>query len=270
MAGLGPIAFTVAVVRRLRDERLFDTAGNLTYATLLALVPAVAVAFSVASYSPMFDRAVDAAQAYLIANMLPDAPGVEKLQAQIVGFAEQAGKLTAAGLAVFAAAAVFLMLALDTAMNRIFRSPQSRSLLRNLLVYTVLLISGPVLLGASVLLASYAVVASFGLLDLQGYARTVVGALPFVLTCTALTLLYGVVPAVPVRVRHAVMGGVLAGAVFELTRRGFTYYLAQVVPTYQLVYGALAALPVFLVWLYVCWLLVLAGAAVTALLSSRP
>jgi len=270
MAALGPIAFTVAVVRRLRDERLFDTAGNLTYATLLALVPAAAVALSVASYSPLFDQAIDAAQGYLIDNMLPDAPGAEALHEQIVGFAQQAGRLTGAGLAVFALAAVFLMLALDTAMNRIFRAPQSRSLLRSLMVYVVLLVSGPVLLGASVLLASYALVASLGLLSLEGYARVAVGSLPFVATCAALTLLYGVVPAVPVRFRHALMGGVLAGAVFELTRRGFTAYVAQVVPAYELIYGAFATVPVFLVWLYACWVLVLAGAAITALLSSRP
>ena len=265
---MGPLGFTLAVVRRLREERALQTVGGLTYATLLSLVPTFAVALWVAAAFPVFDEVIGAAEGFVLDNVFPDAPGFDAVYAQISSFAQHAGSLTALGLAVFALTALLLMLTIDTAMNRIFRAPRGRGLLHNLLVYSTVLALGPVLVGVSFLASSYAVAASFGLLDLQGHTPAVLRALPLALTCLALTLLYGVVPAVRVPWWAALLGGVLAGLACEGAKRAFVAYLASI-PVYELVYGAFAAFPVFLIWLYASWYLVLVGAAFTALLSSR-
>jgi len=263
-----PFAFALAVVRRLKEERALQSVGGLTYATLLSLVPTFAVALSIAAAFPVFDEVIDAAEGFVLDNVFPGAPGFDVVYAQISTFAQHAGSLTALGLAVFAVTALLLMLTIDTAMNRIFRAPRGRPLLRRLLVYSTVLALGPVVVGVSFLASSYAVAASFGLLDMQGHTPAVLRALPLALTCFALTLVYGVVPAVPVPWWAALLGGVLAGLACEGAKRAFVAYLAQI-PAYELVYGAFAAVPVFLIWLWATWLLVLVGAAFTALLSSR-
>jgi membrane protein len=116
-------------------------------------------------------------------------------------------------------------------------------------------------------MTSYLVASSFGLLDLGKLAETVLGLLPFVFTCAALTLLYVLVPYRRVELRHAVTGGLVAGVLFELAKRAFALYLAKF-PTYTLIYGAFAAFPLFLLWLYVSWVVVLFGATLTAVLPA--
>jgi membrane protein len=265
---MGPLGFTLAVARRLREERALQTVGGLTYATLLSLVPTFAVALSIAAAFPAFDAVIDAAEDFVVDNVFPGAPGFDAVYAQISSFAKHAGSLTALGLAVFAVTALLLMLTVDTAMNRIFRAPRGRPLLRRVLVYATVLALGPVVVGVTFLTSSTAVAVSFGMLDLEGHTPAVLRALPLALTCFALTLLYGVVPAVRVPWWAALLGGVLAGLACEGAKRAFVAYLSQI-PVYELVYGAFAAFPVFLIWLYASWLLVLVGAAFTALLSSR-
>jgi membrane protein len=126
---------------------------------------------------------------------------------------------------------------------------------------------GPVLIGLSLSMTSFAVGASFGWLRLSIVADAVLGVLPFLFTCAALTLLYAIVPYRHVRARDALMGGVLAGIAFECAKRGFAIYLTRF-PTYTLIYGAFATIPIFLVWLYMSWVVVLAGATLTAMLPA--
>lgn len=257
--------FGLAVAHRFYDERAMLTAASLTYTTLLSLVPLVTVALAAATAFPVFDQAVSALQDFVFENFLPDARGVDTIAAQIQSFTENAGRLTAIGTAFFVVTAVMLMLTIDEALNRIFRVQRRRPLLRQVLMYWGVLTLGPVLIGGSLSGTTFAVGASFGVLRLENLAELVLRVLPFFFTCAALTLLYAVVPYRYVEFRHALAGGILAGIVFELTKRGFALYLAWF-PTYRLIYGAFATIPIFLIWLYVSWLVVLAGAAFTAVL----
>jgi membrane protein len=160
-----------------------------------------------------------------------------------------------------------LMMTIDISLNRLFRVQRQRPLVQQVLTYWAVLTLGPVLIGASLSMTSFAVGASFGWLELGFVGDVVLGVLPFVFTCAALTLLYGVVPYRSVKARDALLGGVIAGVAFELAKRGFAIYLAQV-PTYALIYGAFATIPIFLVWLYLSWAIVLAGATLTAMLPA--
>ncbi|MGH8740889.1 MAG: YihY family inner membrane protein [Burkholderiales bacterium] len=257
--------FCAAVAQRMLDERAMLTAGSLTYTTLLSLVPLFTVALAVSTAFPVFDQAVDALQTFVFQNFLPDAKGVDTIAQQITSFTQNAGRLTAIGTAFFVVTAVMLMLTIDDALTRIFRVQRRRPLLQRVLMYWGVLTLGPVLIGGSLSTTSFAVGASFGVLNLHYVAEAVLRVLPFVFTCAALTLLYAVVPYRYVELRHAFAGALAAGIAFEVAKRAFATYLAWF-PTYRLIYGAFATIPIFLIWLYISWLVVLAGAAFAAVL----
>ena len=248
--------FCAAMAQRFREERVTQTAGNLAYISLLSLVPLLTVALAIASAFPVFDDAVEALQNFLFDNVLPDAPGLDAVMEQIDSFTRNAGRLTAIGLIGFLVTAVMLMLTIDHALNHIFRVQRRRSRLQNILVYSAILILAPPLIGLSLSLTTVALAASVG----SAYL------VPFLFTCLALSLLYGVVPARRVVLWHALAGGIVAGIGFEVAKRAFALYLQQV-PTYALIYGAFATVPIFLIWLYLSWVVVLAGAVFTAGLS---
>ena len=266
-AGRGFADFCLAVARRVYEERLLQTAGALTFTSLLSLVPLVTVILAVATAFPVFDDAIEALQAFVLENFLPEARGVERIGGQISAFTRNAGRLTAIGLAFFVVTSVMLMMTIDMSLNRVFRVFRQRPLLQQVLLYWAVLTLGPALIGGSLSMTSYAIGASFGWLKQSVLAHTLLAVLPFVFTCVALTFLYSVVPYRSVAARDALIGGVAAGIAFELAKRGFAAYISHF-PTYSLIYGAFATVPIFLVWLYVSWLVVLAGAVLTAMLPS--
>ena len=259
--------FALAVARRFYEENGLQVAASLTYTTLLSLVPLFTVALAVSTAFPVFDETVDALQLFVFENFLPDARGIDTIADQINSFTQNAGRLTAIGIAFFAVTAVLLIRTIDEAMNGIFRVQRPRPVLQRVLIYWAVLTLGPALVGGSLSATSFAVGSSLGWLNLDIVAEAVLRVLPFLFTCVALTLLYAVVPYRYVPWRHALAGGILAGIAFEIAKRAFALYLVRF-PTYTLIYGAFATIPIFLVWMYVSWVVVLAGAALTAMLPA--
>ncbi|TMH46018.1 MAG: YihY family inner membrane protein [Betaproteobacteria bacterium] len=257
--------FIVALVTRFREERVTQTAGSLTYTTLLSLVPLFTVALAVSTAFPAFDEWISSLQLFILENVLPDTPAVNTLIEQINTFSENAARLTAIGIAGFVVTSVMLMLTIDNALNRIFRVQRRRSIVQNVFVYWGVITLGPLFVGGSLSSTYFALRQAAGRLTFTFLADALVGVVPFMLTCGALMLLYSVVPARRVEWRHAVLGGLLAGVGFEIAKRGFAIYLSRV-PTYTLIYGAFATIPIFLIWLYLSWLVVLTGAIFTAML----
>jgi membrane protein len=259
------VAFLRAVAARFDEERCFQLAASLAYTTLLALVPLITVALALITAFPVFGEFTSRLDVWLAEKLLPEQVA-EAITTYIAQFSEKAGRLTAIGTAGLALTAVLMMLTIDRGLNQIWRVSRPRPLLQLLLTYWAVLTLGPVLIGLSVTMTSYLVSQSLGIvkgLPLLGEAILVVT--PVILTSVAMMLLYLLVPNRRVRVRHALIGGVMAGILFELSKRAFAFYVTQF-PTYSLVYGAFAALPIFLVWMYVSWLVVLLGAALTAVL----
>jgi membrane protein len=257
--------FCRAVFWRFYDERALQTAGSLTYTTLLSLVPLFTVALAVSTAFPVFEETTAKLQDFVLENFLPDARGIEVIAEQISAFTQNAGRLTAIGLVFFFVTAVMLMMTIDTAMNSLFRVQRQRPIWQQAVMYWAVLTLGPVLIGVSLSMTSFALGASFGWLQLDIVAEALLRIVPVIFTCAALTLLYAFVPYRHVHPRDALIGGVVAGIAFELAKRGFAVYLAKF-PTYTLIYGAFATIPIFLVWLYLSWLVVLAGASITAML----
>lgn len=257
--------FAAATARYFIASRSLQTAGSLTFTTLLALVPLITVALALSTAFPAFDEATGAFRGYVVEHFLPDARGVDMITNQITAFTQKAGRLTAIGLGFLAITAVMLMLTIDGVLNRVFRVQRRRPLAQRLIMYWSVLTLGPILIGASISMTSFLVGASLGVLALGEFSEMALRLLPFVFTLAAFTWLYVVVPYRRIEIVHALTGGLVASVMFELAKRGFGLYIAHF-PTYSMIYGAFATLPIFLLWLYLSWLVVLLGATITAML----
>jgi membrane protein len=256
--------FLVHVLRRFNQDRCFQIASSLTFTTLLALVPLVTIALTLISAFPFFSGLGEQIHAFLLANMLPEKAGIV-VTGYIEQFSGRAGRLTALGTVVLALTAVLMVFTIEQAFNSIWRISRARPVVHRILIYWATLTLGPVLIGASLSITSYLVSTSLGFAGQIPFAGTaVLGLVPFVLTCAAFTLLYYVVPNRAVRPRHALLGGFIAGIVFEIMKRGFALYIANF-PTYTLVYGAFAVIPIFLLWIYFSWVVIVLGALIVAL-----
>ena len=257
--------FAVAVASRFFEDRSSQTAGSLTYTSLLSIVPLLTVALALSTAFPVFDQVVGALQDYVLENVLPEADGLSALADQINSFTERAGQLTAIGVAGLTLTGVMLMMTIDESLNRIFRVRRRRSLGLRLLTYWAVITLGPLLVGGSLSITSYLVGVSFGYINMPREAQYPLGVLPFILTSGALALLYIAVPYRHVAWRHGLLGALFAGVLFEIAKRGFAFYISNF-PTYAFIYGTFATILIFLLWLYVSWMVVLIGATLTAML----
>ena len=256
--------FLAHVFKRFSEDRCLQIASSLTFTTLLALVPLVTLTLALMAAFPIFSGLGEHIHAFLLANMLPEKAG-EVVTGYIEQFSGQAGRLTALGSAVLAVTAFLLMFTIERAFNSIWRVSRPRPLAQRILIYWATLTLGPVLIGASLSITSYLVGVSLGFARQSPFAgAAILGLVPFVLTCAAFTLLYYFVPNRAVKPRHALIGGLVAALAFEIMKRSFALYIAKI-PTYALVYGAFAVIPVFLLWIYFSWVVVVIGALIAAL-----
>jgi membrane protein len=256
--------FFAHLFRRFDQDHCLQIASSLTFTTLLALVPLVTIMLTLISAFPVFAGLGEHIHRFLLANMLPDKAGTV-VSAYIEQFSGRAGRLTALGTASLAVTAFMMMFTMERAFNSIWRVSRPRPLAQRILVYWAALTLGPVLIGASLSITSYLVGASLGIAHETPLAGTaILWLVPFVLTWAAFTLVYYFVPNRAIRPRHALIGGLVAAFVFEIMKRSFAVFVAQI-PTYTLVYGAFAVVPIFLLWIYFSWVVVVIGALITAL-----
>ena len=252
------------VVRRFYDDDCMQIASSLTFTSLLALVPVVTVALTVITAFPMFANMTSALQMFLLENMMPASADVIVSYTQ--QFTRNAAKLTAVGVIFLFVTSVMLLLTIDRAFNDIWRVKRSRSVVQRIFVYWTLITVGPVLIGASLSLTSWLVSQAVGFTrGLPGAGVAILTVVPVLLTSVAFSLLYAALPNRRIKLKDAITGGVLAAIGFEVMKRSFAFYVAEF-PTYTLVYGAFAAVPIFLLWIYVSWLVVIFGAVVVAAL----
>ena len=257
----------ITLRKRFREDRMGLTASSLTFTTSIALVPFFTVALAVFTAFPMFSTLQDALQAWLVKSLIPD-----DIARQVLGyltqFSGQASKLGGVGLAVLLATAIALILTIDRTLNSIWRVRQPRPLAQRMLIYWAAITLGPLVLAASLAVTSYVVSASSGLVGaLPVSVRFVLDVAQFFLVAGGMAALYRYVPNTYVKWPHALVGGLFVAAGLEIGKKVLSLYLTAV-PTYSLVYGAFAALPILLVWIYVSWIIVLMGAVITAYLPS--
>jgi membrane protein len=250
---------------RLREDRLVQVAGSLTFTMLLSLVPLLTIALTVFSAFPGFAGLWTTIRSFILANLVPVMAG-KAMGVYMQQFAENAGRLTALGLVMIAVTAVMMMHTIEGTFNTIWRVRRTRPLISRVLIFWGVMTIGPLLIGASLSLTSWLVTESMGLMgDLQRADLILLKLIPPVLTSIAFALLYRTVPNRRVETRDALVGGVFAGVLFECMKAAFSEYIKQV-PGYNLVYGAFASIPIFLTWIFMSWLIILIGAELTAAL----
>jgi membrane protein len=257
----------ITLRNRFREDRMGLTASSLTFTTSIALVPFFTVALAVFTAFPMFSTLQEALKAWLVRSLIPD-----NISRQVLGyltqFSGEASKLGGAGLAVLLVTAIALILTIDRTLNGIWRVRKPRPLAQRVLIYWAAITLGPLVLAASLAVTSYVVTASSGLVGaLPVSVRFVLDVAQFFLVAGGMAALYRYVPNTYVKWGHAFAGGLFVAAGLEIGKKVLGAYLTAV-PTYSLVYGAFAALPILLVWIYVSWVIVLMGAVITAYLPS--
>ncbi|CAN5144817.1 YihY family inner membrane protein [soil metagenome] len=257
----------ITLRNRFREDHMGLTASSLTFTTSIALVPFFTVALAVFTAFPMFSELQGALEAWLVKSLIPD-----NIARQVLGyltqFSGQASKLGGAGLAVLLVTAIALILTIDRTLNSIWRVRKPRPLGQRVLIYWAAITLGPLVLAASLAVTSYVVSASSGLVGaLPISLRFVLDVAQFFLVAGGMAALYRYVPNTYVKWPHALAGGLFVAAGLEIGKKVLGIYLTAV-PTYSLVYGAFAALPILLVWIYVSWIIVLMGAVITAYLPS--
>jgi membrane protein len=252
---------------RFREDRLGLTASSLTFTTTIALVPLFTVALAIFSAFPMFGKLQVVLQRWLVDNLVPD-PIARQVLGYLTQFAKQASQLGTVGLVILLVTALALILTIDRTLNGIWRVRRKRRLAQRILVYWAAITLGPLVLGASITMTSLAVAASR---DLAGGALTglslLLDTVQFAILAGGAAAMYYYVPNTRVKWAHAWAGGIFASVVMELAKKLLVIYLGKV-PTYSVVYGTFATVPILLVWIYLAWVIVLLGAVITAYMPS--
>jgi membrane protein len=251
--------------RRLDEERLPQVAGSLTFTTVLALVPVLTIALAIFTTFPLFSTFRSSLEAYFVQNLMPKSIA-NTILGYLTSFAAKATRLSAVGAVALMLTALTMMSMIERVFNHIWRVRTARPFVQRMLVYWAIITLGPLLIGFSISVTSYLSSATSGVVSSVPLVGVVFYTLiSILLSAGAFTLLYVAVPNRVVDWRDAAWGGLLAALAFEIAKRLFAVFIAKF-PTYTIIYGALAAVPLFLVWIYLSWLITLMGALLTAAL----
>lgn len=251
--------------RRLSEEQVPQVAGSLTFTTVLAVVPVMTIAFAIFTTFPLFNTFRDALEAYFVQSLMPRGV-TNTILDNLSLFAAKANRLSAVGAVTLVLTAIMMFAIVDRSLNRIWRVKTPRSFTQSLIVYWAIMTLGPLLIGASLSFTTLVSPVASTLAQQLPWLGTVAAIFISLLLMTMFFgLLYLIVPNRLVDWRDALIGGLVAAIAFEMTNRGFAFFITKF-PSYRVIYGALAAVPIFLVWVYLFWLITLLGAVLAVAL----
>lgn len=254
-------------IKHAADKNLTQVAASLTFTTVLGVVPLLAVILSLFTAFPLFAEFRVALEDFLATNLMPPAVSANIME-YLNEFAAKASGLTAIGSLALIVTSIMLIRTIDDAFNNIWQVEHQRPLRQRILVYWAIISLGPILTGASLWASSVVAQQSLDYIDqVPGGITFLLSSVPLVLTGLGFTALFMGVPSCPVYWRDALAGGFITAVVLELMRIGFAHYLLRF-PSYTVIYGAFATVPIFLLWMYLSWLAVLSGATLAATLPA--
>ncbi len=259
------VRFVVYLFRQFLANKGALNAAALTYTTLFAVVPLLTVTYTMISSIPSFNEFGVQIEDLIFENFIPTTGSA--VRGHLLEFATQARSLTAVGIGFLIITAYLMIKTIEAAFNRVWRIQRSRKGVASFLLYWAVLSLGPLLLGLGFALTSY--IASLPYIsDATSFAGQfgALRLLPIITSAAAFTLLYAAVPNCHVPFHHALVGGFVVALIFEGAKQGFTLFVTQF-PSYQLIYGAFAAVPLFLLWIYISWIIVLLGAELVRAIS---
>jgi membrane protein len=250
------------VAKRYWRDHCFQSAAAMSYNFLFAAIPMIAVGFAILAAFPVFDQIRAGFQDFIVQYLLPQAG--EEFRFALDEFLRNTRNLTAIGIIALAVTAIILLDTIETVFNRIWRQSQVRPLVARVIMYWAILTFAPLLIGGSVAIS--AIVFNQGgiaQLGLSGVVATLVWLAPYGLVLLAFVISYTVIPYRRVRLLAAFSGAMVAALLFQALRWGFALYV-QAFPSYKTLYGTLSVIPIFLLWVYLVWCVVLFGAEIAA------
>ncbi|MFD0966645.1 virulence factor BrkB family protein [Seminibacterium arietis] len=252
--------------QRVRQNKLTQAAGYLTYSTMLALVPLIMVMFSIFSAFPVFNEVTDEIKHFIFANFAPATGDV--VGEYLDQFVANSKQMSAVGTVSLIAVALMLINSIDRTLNSILRGGEHRPLMFSFAVYWLILTLGPLIVALSIGISSYVATKADQVLgnEIGIFGIQILSIVPFILTWFIFTLIYTIVPTKKVSIKHSMVGALVAAIFFTLGKQAFTWYITHF-PSYQLIYGAMATLPIMLLWIYLSWTVVLIGAQISATLD---
>ncbi|WP_252730680.1 virulence factor BrkB family protein [Colwellia sp. E2M01] len=247
-------------VRRVKREDIQMIAGYLSFVCLMSLVPLIMVTFSVMTAFPLFSEIQQLLEQFVYQHFVPAAGDIVK--EYLTGFINNASKMSAIAISFLFVAALLLISTIDNTFNKIWRIKRKRRLMTSFAMYWMVLTLGPILVGASIALSTH-ILSIVAIDDSAMLGRDLLlPLLPLLSSIAAFVILYMAVPNKVVPFRFALLGATVAGVLFEIAKISFAKYLSAF-PSYQIIYGALATIPIIFLWVYVSWLVVLVGALIT-------
>jgi membrane protein len=256
--------FYANIVEQFGAHGLLTNAAALTYTTLFAVVPLMTLSYTIVSMFPEFPGFAQQVQQFVFQNFVPSSSDL--LQQKLSDFAQQARELTFAGFALLFVTAFMTLVNIESVFNEIWQVAEPRRGLQRFVVYWAVMTFGPPLVVGGLLVSSYLM--SLPLIadtDAIGARQKFLGLLPALFSATGFTVLFYAMPNCRVRFRHALLGGLATMVFFEGAKRTFTMIVAHT--NMQFIYGTFAAVPLFLTWLYLTWILILSGAIVVRTLG---
>lgn len=252
--------FVVSVIKAVLDDDCSKHAAALTYTTLFAIVPLLTVTFNMFALVPAFQGVAEQVQSAILENVVPTTS--QEIEGYLTGFISQARKLTFVGFAFLAVTSFLLLRNIDQTLNQFWSASQSRKGLTVFLTYWTVLSLGPLLLGVAIGINAYLVSLTILVekVDVIGLFPTLLEYGSYGLSILAFTCIYFVVPNVPIKITHALIGGFFTASVIELAQSSFAMMVGG--GSYQNIYGAFAFLPLFFLWIYLTWMIILIGAQV--------
>ncbi|AXR07943.1 virulence factor BrkB family protein [Salinimonas sediminis] len=258
-------AFTQVFVSRCKGDKITISAGHLAYVTLLSLVPFIMVTFTVMSAFPAFKSVRSKLEQFVFSNFVPTASDV--VHQYMTDFVSNASEMGAIGILSLLVVALLLISNVDKTLNRIWKTPSDRPIIYTFAIYWMVITLGPMLIGTSVVVSSYLTgIAAFAEEYTPGLGTLMLKLVPSIATMLTFIILYMLVPNRQVKARYAVPGAIVATICFEITKKGFAFYVTDLA-AYQVIYGALSVLPILFLWVYLSWIVVLLGAEFTCSLT---
>jgi membrane protein len=257
--------FLLMFLGHCKKDKITVSAGHLAYVSLLSLVPFIMVFFTILSAFPAFSEARGDLEKLIFSSFVPTAG--DQVQTYMTEFVSNASGMGAIGILSLVIVALLLISNIDKTLNSIWQSKSERPLIFTFAIYWMVLTLGPLLMGTSVIMSSYLVgLANYAEEYTAGLTTSLLKTLPFITSVFAFFIVYMLVPNKKISPKHAACGALVAAILFEASKKLFAIYVTSF-PSYQLIYGALAVIPILFVWVYLSWVVVLVGAEVTHVLE---
>ena len=245
------------LLSRFNADRCSENSAALTYMSLFALVPLLTVVYTMASAVPAFQGLEVKMQAFMFENLMPDTNS--EIKGYLDEFSQQAKNLTGPGIIFLVVTAVLMLRNIEKAFNQIWRASENRSPVSSFMLYWAVLSLAPVTIGAALALSTYLssfahVLENYDVIGVQGFMLKIA---PLALSTAGFSLIYAAVPNCRVPFKHCLVGGFVAAGAFHIAKSVFTVLVVG--SSYTFIYGAFAAVPLFLLWIYLSWNIVLMG-----------